>query len=166
MLSDGQCVGFSASACCLSSSCVFHHVLRGNGCSMAISVLWGMQALSHLFLVFHPTPLQSFPPTAEQQTTLYKVTITKTVESMNKLNRCLENSFLMVDLGQLYSLRCPLFPFEHSLHSHHKSSNIVAYQSFEQCITPCLGSLTVAIIQPRCFPVSIQPTWICTPVIS
>lgn len=39
MLSDGWRVGSNATACCLSSSCVFPHVLGGNGCSMVISVL-------------------------------------------------------------------------------------------------------------------------------
>lgn len=89
MLSNSQCVGSGASACCLSSSCVFFpHLLRGNGYSMAISVLWGMQVLSHLFVVFHRPPSQSSPPTTVQQTTLYKETVTGTTESMDKINRC------------------------------------------------------------------------------
>lgn len=95
MLSDGWCVGSNASACCLSSSCVFFpHVLGENGCSIAGPVLWGMQRLPHLFIVFHITPSQSFPPTAEQQTTLYKVTATVASECMNKLR---ERSLLMLN---------------------------------------------------------------------
>lgn len=44
-----------------------------------------MQTLSHLFIVFHITPSQSFPPTAEQQTTLYKVKAAEASQCMNKL---------------------------------------------------------------------------------
>lgn len=84
MPSDGRCISSDASACCLSSSCVvslfpgccfffpFLHVLGGNGCCMAISVLWGMQALSRLFSVvpfstffgvvfLRPTPSHPLP---------------------------------------------------------------------------------------------------------
>lgn len=67
---------------------------------MAISVLWGMQALSHLFVVFRPTPSLSFPPTAEQQTTLLQGDYNKkTAESMNKLNRCLSPFFFFRNGG-------------------------------------------------------------------
>lgn len=106
MLSDGRCVGSNASACCLSSSCVFFpHVLGENGCSIAIPVLWGMQTLSHLFIVFHITPSQSFPPTAEQQTTLYKVTAAEASECMNKLT---ERSLLMLNFP-LVRIVVPIF---------------------------------------------------------
>lgn len=53
-----------------------------------------MQTLSHLFIVFHITPSQSFPPTAEQQTALYKVTAADASECMNKLK---ERSLLMLN---------------------------------------------------------------------
>lgn len=143
----------------------FPHVLGGNGCSMAISVLWGMQALSHLFVVFHPTPSQSFPPTAEQQTTLYKVTITETAESMNKLNRCLDISFFNGGFWTVVQFVMSSFFF--TLNTiFRRTQKCCDISVLSTVYYTCLGSVTVTITEPRWYPVSIQPTRICTPVIS
>lgn len=107
---DGRCLGSNASACCLSSSCVFPPCAGRKWLFYSASpVLWGMQRLPHLFIVFHITPSQSFPPTAEQQTTLYKVTATVASECMNKLR---ERSLLMLNfpLQIVVSLFFSFFP--------------------------------------------------------
>lgn len=109
-----------------------------------------MQRLPHLFIVFHIAPSQSFPPTAEQQTTLYKVTATVASECMNKLR---ERSLLMLNFPLVQIVVSLFFSFFSIT-----VDNDEAHPSFLQSIrTESFWENNIT------FPCS---TWICTPLIS
>lgn len=181
MPSDGRCISFDASACCLSSSCVVSLFpgcfflllsLPSSVCFEEMVALWRSllyepcKHFFHLFSVvsffssfFCFSPLQRHhilsPPSAFDSRSFCKVNLTEVAERLRELSRCFR-VYTLVRAGfgmAVYRSRWPhIWHWLWSIKGG-KKKYLVTFKRFALCVEDMFRSVTVKVMQPVCFPV-------------